>query len=253
MKGVKTFLLFFAVVIASLAQSGCTFFALSGGGPLSRDELGNWTGIKEKPLSDVAALQTLVNELKSISHNPFAGKYSYSGNVPGSFLSFGDIREFPFLPTRGLALKAKQNGWLYLVPCKRHSDFLFYQPAVKSSREIYATKDGWGIGIPLTFDLYGEEQANAYDVSTRVRVASQKVNSLLLYLGWGRIRRVIPVSEEGKSGLYAIADSTIDLSEVRYNIKDGNVILWGLFGWGRVNYKRYIQILWIPIPLGRIE
>ena len=43
------------------------------------------------------------------------------------------------------------------------------------------------------------------------------------------------------------------LSDVRFNVKDGTCTLFGLIGWGRVNRRRYIQLLWIPIPVGSAE
>ena len=50
-----------------------------------------------------------------------------------------------------------------------------------------------------------------------------------------------------------IVDPEVGLDEVKYELKDGTSILMGLFGWGRVNHRRYLQLLWIPIPIGEVK
>jgi len=39
-------------------------------------------------------------------------------------------------------------------------------------------------------------------------------------------------------------------TEFRYNHKDAWMTLFGLFGLAEVNGRRYVQLFWIPIPLG---
>ncbi len=53
---------------------------------------------------------------------------------------------------------------------------------------------------------------------------------------------------EGGSSLPAASRAPAD---VRYDVRDGNAVLFGAVGWGRVNRRRYIQIAWIPIPVGK--
>ena len=68
-----------------------------------------------------------------------------------------------------------------------------------------------------------------------------------------RVRRVTPIGRDGNPGLHAIVDPEVGLDEVKYELKDGTSILMGLFGWGRVNHSRYLQLLWIPIPIGTVK
>jgi hypothetical protein len=102
--------------------------------------------------------------------------------------------------------------------------------------------------------LAAGDTANAYDFSTGERVAAQKTSIALGYgLGYTRFRRVLPVSADGDLGLHALMDRRLGLSDVKYDLKDGTVLLFGALGWGRVNRRRYVQILWIPVPVGRVR
>ncbi len=101
--------------------------------------------------------------------------------------------------------------------------------------------------------LFAGDQVNAYDIATQERVAARKTNIALSLIGYTRIRRVMPIGRDGKPGLHAIVDPEVGLDEVKYELKDGTSILMGLFGWGRVNHRRYLQLLWIPIPTGTVK
>jgi hypothetical protein len=110
----------------------------------------------------------------------------------------------------------------------------------------------WGCGLFIGDFIFSGERADAYDVSSRERVAAKTMNAFLGWgVGWSRLRQVLPVNARGEPDLGAIKDPNVDLSEVRYDVRDGNVLLLGLIGWGRVNHRRYVQVLWIPIPVGK--
>ena len=100
--------------------------------------------------------------------------------------------------------------------------------------------------------LFAGDQVNAYDIATQERVAAQKTNIALSLIGYTRIRRVTPIGR-GEPGLHAIVDPEVGLDEIKYELKDGTSILMGLFGWERVNHRRYLQLLWIPIPTGTVK
>ncbi|MHC5034150.1 MAG: hypothetical protein ACYTFZ_03850 [Planctomycetota bacterium] len=79
---------------------------------------------------------------------------------------------------------------------------------------------------------------------------------MLSVAGYWRTRQITPVDRRdrgGFKGLRAALDPKTRLSDVRYEVKDGTILLLGTIGWGRVNRKRYIQILWIPIPVGDVK
>ena len=244
----------FLLFVISL-MSGCTFFAASGGGPLKRSELGDWAGIRAEAPPEPEALSSIVKDLEHCSLDWFAGTYSFQEDIPfgGSFLYYGNPYEIPFIPARGLTIKGKFNPWLRLIPGSRHGDWLYFSPK-SGTRRFYASENEWGGGMLLIGDLlFAGDQVNAYDITTRERVAARKTNIALSLIGYTRIRRVTPIGRDGKHGLHAIVDPEVGLDEVKYELKDGTSILMGLFGWGRVNHRRYLQLLWIPIPTGTVK
>lgn len=239
-------------------MSGCTFFAASGGGPLKRSELGDWVGIREEALPEHEALSSIVKDLEYCSSSPLSGMYFFkegpwaSAQRGPAWLNYGDPREIPFFPARGLTVKGKFNPWLRLIPSSRHGDWLYYGPK-SGSRQFYASENEWGGGMLIGDFLLAGDQANAYDIATRERVAARKTNIALSLIGYTRIRRVTPIGRDGEPSLHAIVDPEVGLDEVKYELKDGTSILMGLFGWGRVNHCRYLQLLWIPIPTGTVK
>ncbi len=231
---------------------GCAFFAASGGGPLDRAQLGDWAGIKDEGAPQAEALAAIVQTIEGYSMNPFAGEIHLVKDGLGSSLNYGDPREIPFTPTRGLHLKGKSNPWLRLIPSKRHGDWLYYSPE-SGKRRFYASESEWGAGMLIGDFLLAGDRANAYDIATRQRVAARKTNIALSLIGYTRIRRITPVGPDEKPGLIALSDPSVDIDTVKYDYKDGTAVLMGIIGWGRVNHRRYFQFLWIPIPVGTVE
>ena len=64
---------------------------------------------------------------------------------------------------------------------------------------------------------------------------------------------VIPSTPGGIAQLGVVIPPEVGPSDVRYEWKEGFQVLGGLLAWGRVNRKRYIQVLWIPIPVGNVK
>jgi len=242
----KTVVSCLVVVLFVLAQSGCTFFACSGGGPLKREELGDWAGIPPKPPPDAKELESLVSKLKLTPNRTFAGKFSLRGDSGAFSINYGGVQEIPFTPAPGLKVQGRVNHWLLFVPGPQHGEWLYHDPSKENRRQFYASEDEWDCLV-----AWGE-RADAYDVASRERVAAQRTTEVIGFgLGWTRLRRVRPVDRVGDPGLNALADTRVGLSDVLYDLRDGNIVLLGVFGWGRVNHRRYIQILWIPICLGQ--
>ena len=241
----------FVLFVLSLT-TGCAFFGASGGGPLDRAQLGDWAGVKDEGAPQAEALAVIVQALEGYSMNPFAGEIHLKKDGWGSSLNYGDPREIPFTPTRGLHVKGKFNPWLRLVPSSRHADWLYYSPE-SGKRRFYAAESEWGAGMLIADFLLAGDRASAYDIATRQRVAARKTNVALTLIGYARVRRITPVGSDGKPGLVAVSDPSVDIDTVKYDYKDGTAVLIGIIGWGRVNHKRYFQFLWIPIPVGTIE
>ncbi|NQT52192.1 hypothetical protein HQ576_09090 [bacterium] len=236
------------------ALQGCTFFALSGGGPLKREELGNWAGMGQWPPPEPRSLRRRVQRLKTIpvpAFRIFGGEYGYTEGPHWIRTGVPDAWDVPLAPVHGYQVRGTCSLWLRLVPSQRGSHWL-YSPLDEGQREFYAGETAWGMGLLIGDFLFSNTKAQAFDTMRCEHVAAQQLD---VWLGWGigstRVRRVLPVDADGKAGLHALADPKKDVYDVRYDLRDGRTLLFGLLGWGRVNRRHYLQLLWIPIPLGK--
>lgn len=237
-----------AAVAAALvvAQTGCTFFALDGGGPMRRDELGDWLGMGDMPAPSDAQLKAIIADLKTVPNKPFASQYSLRGDAQVFATNFGDILDVPFSPAPGLRIKGRQNPWLRFVPGPQHGDWYYFDEKDPTARQFYAAEDEWDALV-----AWGE-RVDCWDVATRTRVGARaSIGVPGLGIGWNRLRLVQPVDDSGIPGLDTIAYSKRALDQVLYDVRDGNILLFGAVGWGRVNHRRYLQLFWVPIPVGR--
>jgi hypothetical protein len=194
-----------------------------------------------------------VRELKSIelpSFSPFRGEYAYTEGPHWLSTAIPDPWDFPFARTPGHVVKGTFPLWRRAIPSTRHGHFVYYDPSRSEAREFYALEKQWGCGLFIGDFIWFTQRVDAYDVTTRERVAA---GTKACFLGWGvvwsRLRQILPVAADGKRGLHALADPGVDFGDVRYDVRDGNILLLGLIGWGRVSRRRYIQVLWIPIPV----
>jgi len=236
-----------AVLALALAQGGCTMFMCSGDGPLKRSELGDWAGLAPRPAPDAKALEALVPELQKIESNTFAGRYSMWGDSGLFDLNCGMVFDIPFTPAPGMVVKGRLNPWLRFWPGGQHGDWVYFDRIHKHNRQFYASEDEWDALIVW------HERSDAYDVATRERLASHRTDEFIgLGLGWTRVRDVVPVTRYGEAGLHALASPSVAPDQVLYQVRDGNIVLLGIFGWGRVNRWRYVQVLWIPIPVAKV-
>jgi len=237
-----------AAMVLALAQTGCTFFACSGGGPLRRGELGDWAGIAAEPIPSAQDVTTRMAALKGLSSNTFAGRYSMAGDSGALAFGWLGVASVPFTPAPGLMIKGRMNPWLRLLPCTQRGDWLYYDRGDKAARQFYAVERSWSVL------LAGGNRADAWDAASRQRVAAERTDEVIgLGLGWTRTRHVLPVDRVGDAGLNVVRRTRIDLDQARYQLKDGNILLLGIVGWGRVNHHRYLQLLWIPIDLGTVR
>jgi len=234
-----------AAAALALAPSGCTFFACSGGGPLRQRELGDWAGLAPRAAPAAARLEALTAELKATANRPFAGRYSLRGDASYCSMTLGQILDVPFGAAPGLRIKGRLNPWLRFVPGPQHGDWLYYDESGEATRRFYAWEDEWDALV-----AWGE-RAEACEIASRQRVAARRIDEVIgLGLGWTRVRLVRPVDSAGDAGFHAVAFTKRPLADARYDLRYGNILLLGLLCWGRVNRTRYIQLLWIPIPVG---
>lgn len=247
MRTTRSLLLCLALAVAALSQCGCTMFIFcDGGGPLTYHELGDWLGMEPLPAPEPQQLAALVADLKQVQHAGFSGRYSLPGDASVFSMNFIQIFSVPFTPAPGLIVKGRYNPWKAFVPGSQHGDWLYFDPAKPGKRQFYAAQNG------SDCILAWWDRADAYDVATRQRVASRRTSDVIgLGLGWTRYREVAPLDEDEQPGVQALASPAADPTKARYLVRDGNILLLGIVGWGRVNHTRYIQVLWIPIPVGK--
>jgi hypothetical protein len=231
----------------------CRFWYADGGGPLAREELGDWAGMVAEPAPDAAALAAKVAELEAIplpSFRPLRGKYAYTEGPHWLSTTIPDPWDFPFAPARGMVVKGSFPFWARAIPCTRRGHYLFYKPSDPTARAICAAEEQWGCGLFLGDFLWSHQRVDAYDAASGERLAAKATSC---FLGWGlgptRLCQVLPVGKDGSRGLQGLADSRTPLEAARYDLRDAHVALFGLIGWGRVNRRRYVQLLWIPIPV----
>jgi len=217
----------------------CTFLSARGGGPLTRVELGTWADLPLRPLPDRHVVRTRVRSLRRIINDPVNGEYV---NVDG----------VGFAPTRGAMVRRSGHPWVFGLPCARYTDVLCYDASLKQSREFLGTAEGWGLGGYVGDYLHAWRQLTLSDVATGQPVGATRFEVFATPLAYMRSRTVWPASPSGKPTIRAAVHLGAALADVPYILKDGTTILGGLVGWGRVNHVRYVQALWLPIPVGRV-
>ena len=233
--------------LALLLACGCTIMMCDGGGPLREDQLGEWAGLRQSSPPTTKALAANANELMAVKNRVFAGKFSIPADLPIFAFNCGMVYEVPFTPAPGLIVKGEMNLlWSLLVPGRQDGRWLFFHPKRSEGRRFYVVEREWG------WLLFGTDAANAYDVGTGRLVAAQRTDEVGgLGLGWMRVRRVLPVGRSGEPGLDGIVSPNLPFENIRYDLRDASILLLGLVGWGRVNHTRYIQLMWVPIPVGQ--
>jgi len=236
-----------AVAVMALAQTGCTMFIFcDGGGPMAKEELGDWLGLAPWPAPSAEELAELVADLKQVKHAGFAGRYSLPGDAAALSIKLFYLIDVPFTPAPGLVVKGRRNPWAAFVPGWHQGHWLYFDPQKPQGRTFYAAQRQWSALLAST------DRTEAYDVATRERVAARRAEEVIgLGLGWTRYREVAPLDENEVPGVHALASPKVDPAKLKYLVRDGSILLLGLVGWGRVNHTRYLQLLWIPIPIGR--
>ena len=243
----KKVLLCATLAALAASQSGCTILmCCDGDGPLTHDELGDWQGLAPRPAPEAAKMAALIADLKQVQHAGFAGRYSLPGDAASFAFNFFLVSDIPFTPCPGLIVKGRRSPWTRFLPGRYHGDWVYFDPKRMDARTFYASDDGWNALVAWA------DRAEAYDAATGQRVAARRTEEIIgAGLGWTRICEVMPIDRDEVRGVQAIASPKVDPTQARWVIRDSNTLLLGIFGWGRVNHTRYLQILWIPIPVGR--
>jgi len=116
--------------------------------------------------------------------------------------------------------------------------------------------------FPLSF-LFSYEDLHLFDVKSRKPLQSRRDSSILLGLIWYRAHEAWPAAWNevharqrrwstplwASKGVAPVNDRLL-LDRAPYHERSCWIVLGGVLGGGRVNGRRYVQILWIPISLG---
>ena len=230
-----------AAAALALMQAGCcTFLRSRGGGPLKREELGDWAGLALMPLPEREEARRQVRRLARILNDRMDGEYV-------------DVHGVSFAPTEGVMVRRIGHPWTWGLPGHRHADVLACNAAIKDSRQFLGTVEGWGLGGYVGDYVHAWRQITLSDVETGEPVAAKRFEVIGTPLGYMRTRLVWPASPVGDANLRVAAPPGVFLGDVPYVLADGSTVLGGLYGWGRVNRTRYIQILWLPIAVGPVS
>jgi hypothetical protein len=227
------------VGVILVMSAGCSFFACSGGGPLTRSELGDWCGFSDPGAPSFRERQQLVEKLSRTPNMPLAGMICWSKS---------DWRARSNPIADGLDVNGFHNVWGFFLPGKNTTHWLLRLRQLEGSRKFYGRSDSWSLGFIIGYYLFFCTDMNVWDVETLERVGFAKGRAFLgglLYHRHAYIRL--------NPALVHYADPRTKLVDAQFVLKDGSLLLLGVIGWGRVNHKRYIQILWIPIPVGTVE
>lgn len=255
MKTAKRFVVLGLAALIALSTSGCTFWHCWGGEPLTREELGDWLGIREGHVPGAHDLEALRSDLRVGPR--VAGQRRLCGNAALLHLQLpGFPYNMPYTPVPDHAIVGTFPSWRHFIPSMRSGSYLFYPrlgaTGASSSRQFCVSEDEWGAGLVVGDFLFTGETANAYDYMSGERLAARQSTVIL---GWGigytRIKDVTPLDAYGNEGLPAMGREYA-AAPLHYNVRDGTSLLFGAVGWGRVNRWRYMQILWIPIRMGEV-
>jgi len=214
------------LVCGTLLLNGCAFWALSGEGPMSKSEA--YQTIKRAPLKMTASEQKLAKKLyrETLDKRGFPERKNKASNYAvGKALATG-------LFTLGLNLRIE--------------GVCVEQPG-KLENSLYTCDKGVIPGYPLMWPWWSE-WVTTYNMETGEEVRQSKVHGLGLASCLGGYACI--VSPEIKNKRLPFAPSSFG---ERYNVKTAYHVLFGAFAKGQVNHKKYLQIFWIPIPVGSVD
>jgi hypothetical protein len=217
--------------------TGCTFWALDGGGPVSKEFAYRCvTGrdcVKMSP-KIVRLAEDFASDTEGTSWR--AAECDYEGRK----ITY-DVR------------KARHGFLLWGEKIEMHG--VTRSPG--SERTLYDRTTSIIPGVPIIY-LWWQSRQATYSMNRREEVGRRRAYGL----GLGTIlggynyyvrpagKLVCSWKDNPYMGRFAGAELT---NEQKYNVKTGWHLAMGALAGGRVNKRIYFQILWIPIPLWSSE
>ena len=204
--------------------NGCAFWALSGGGPMSKEEAYRIVG--RAPSQMTESQKEVAMELYNRARNE---------------LGISEKKD-------RVSMTAK---WFVNVMFKlginvRVESVAVEKPA-KLENSLYTCDRLLSPGYPLIWPWWSEWFTiyNLGNGEEQQQMMKHGLSFLTILGGYARI-----VSPEIKKKGFPIVPSSYG---DRYNVKTAYHLLLGICAFGRVNHRRYMQFLWIPIPLGAAD
>ena len=100
--------------------------------------------------------------------------------------------------------------------------------------------------------LVGESwsRTDVYDADTGERLASWGRGGYTVLLVFAQGYLVKPAEIDGISAVRRLMSREIESVALEHEVREGSILALGVVGWGRSNHRRYLQLLWVPIPTG---
>ena len=93
-------------------------------------------------------------------------------------------------------------------------------------------------------------RTDVYDAATGERLASWGRGGYTVLLVFAEEYVVKPAEIKGVSAVRKLMSREIESGALEHEVREGSILALGVVGWGRSNHRRYLQLLWIPIPIG---
>lgn len=225
------------LALAISAGAGCTFWALDGGGPVSKESAFKVYG---RPPTVIPENQRQVFERIDKGakwQRRMAFQFRYAG--------------------RSMTTKlAKKTDWWFMIGPGSVGEWTVARvDSGQGVEPVYRMTDTFIPGLPLIW-VWGHGHTRFYAPETGREISDDRVYALGLAGVLAAYRRSVhPAGSRMPFGTfprdYAIAAAAAKSEDMRYEVKWGWHLALGLVGFGRVNHYYYGQFAWVPIPLWR--
>ena len=213
----------------SLLSQSCTFFLMKGKGPfeyneikaylpaLSDEEIKKYRSLPDESVIHIKLFGYRIEQIFPLGKSHWNNEYRKSKLIPGYQLE--DV-------WRNVPVNASSHKHPVLDIAKQTNGNIL-------------------IGL-----WYMAGTGVEYDLENGVSFNKGQYHTILYGLLFGSSWEISPIGMKRGFSKY---DWQTPVNELQYNKKEGWILLGGVFGTGKVNGKKYMQIIWIPISLGDAE
>ncbi len=230
----KSFGILVVVLLLSSLFQGCSFYALDGGGSVSHRQAIEWLQPDVAEISQSDKDLVLALDFKGMGR---------SGVLHGKRVEEGipqDLFDLPVFEIEGKGMR--HYGGTPLVGM--HDNYLLIDAFDKdTSLYVHEKRFGPGYAIPFYFWPWWKSSMQTFDLGSGRLVHDE----VLVGLG------VTSIVACYHRKMMAVDITQVDREDAVYDYKNVFLLGSGLLGFGRVNNRRYLQLLWIPIPLWTVD